>query len=391
MRRYFTSESVTEGHPDKLADRISDGVLDAVLRKDANARVAAEVMLSRNLALVAGEITCNEYIDIQKIVRESARQVGYSDTSSGFDADYATVITSVDEQSTDIAQGVDKALEFCGDDKHNQLGAGDQGVMYGYATAETPEYMPLPILLAHKLTKCLAELRKSEVLPYLKPDGKAQVTVAYENGLPVCTTAIVVSAQHVPDVTTEQIRRDLLGKLIQLEIPEKYLSKDTNIFINPTGRFVNGGPQADVGLTGRKIIVDTYGGVAPHGGGAFSGKDPTKVDRSGAYYARYVAKNIVASRVATRCQVQLAYSIGVASPVSMAVETFGTSCIPEEQVLDLILSLFDARPAAIIEQLNLRRPIYTQTSCYGHFGRVGLPWEKIDRVEEIRSALAVSI
>ena len=384
MYRLITAESVTEGHPDKLADRISDSVLDAILNIDPHARVAAETILTTGLALIAGEITCNGYVDLQKIVRDTVREVGYIDSAYGFDADHAAVLIAINEQSPDIAQGVDKALEASTGELYDQIGAGDQGLMFGYATDETPELMPLPITLAHRLTQQLALVRKSGLLPYLRPDGKAQVTVAYEGDVPKRVTAVVVSTQHAGDVTQETLRRDIEQQVIRQAIAEEYLSDDTALYINPTGRFVIGGPQGDAGLTGRKIIVDTYGGAAPHGGGAFSGKDATKVDRSGSYYARYIAKNVVASGLARRCQVQLAYAIGVAHPVGMYVDTFGTGTITDEKLSRLIGKVFDARPAAIIDQLDLRRPIYRETSAYGHFGRPEFPWERTDKVEELR-------
>jgi S-adenosylmethionine synthetase len=386
LYRLITSESVTEGHPDKLADRISDSVLDAILNIDPHARVAAETILTTGLALIAGEITCNGYVDLQKIVRETVREVGYVDSAYGFDADYAAVLIAINEQSPDIAQGVDQALEASSGDRYDQVGAGDQGLMFGYATDETPQLMPLPITLAHRLTQQLALVRKSGLLPYLRPDGKAQVTVAYEGDVPKGVTAVVVSTQHAPDVTQETLRRDVEQHVVRQAIPAEYLNEKTTFYINPTGRFVIGGPQGDAGLTGRKIIVDTYGGAAPHGGGAFSGKDATKVDRSGSYYARYIAKNVVAAELARRCQVQLAYAIGVARPVGMYVDTFGTGTLPDEVLSGIIGSVFDARPAAIIDQLDLRRPIYRETSAYGHFGRAEFPWERTDKVSELRQA-----
>ena len=384
MYRLITSESVTEGHPDKLADRISDSVLDAILTIDPGARVAAETILTKGLALIAGEITCNGYVDLQRIVRDTVREVGYTDSAYGIDADHCAVLVAITEQSPDIAQGVSRAREATSGDAFDQIGAGDQGLMFGYATDETPELMPLPITLAHKLTQRLAECRKEEILPYLRPDGKAQVTVAYDDDTPVKVTAVVVSAQHNPNVTEEQLQRDIEREVIRAAIPAEYLDDNTVFYINPTGRFVIGGPEGDAGLTGRKIIVDTYGGAAPHGGGAFSGKDPTKVDRSASYYARYMAKNIVAAGLAKRAQVQLAYAIGVAQPVGIYVDTFGTSELSDEVLSDLLAKVFDARPAAIIAQLGLGRPIYKATSAYGHFGREEFPWERTDKVDALR-------
>ena len=384
MRKLFTSESVTEGHPDKLADRISDSVLDAILTIDPQARVAAETILTTGLALIAGEITCYGYVDLQKIVRDTVREVGYTDSAYGIDADHAAVLIAINEQSPDIAQGVSRALEAPSGDPYDQTGAGDQGLMFGYATDETPQLMPLPITLAHGLTRRLAEVRKSGALPYLRPDGKAQVTVAYEGDAPVAVTTVVLSAQHDPEVAQETLREDLLREVVRHAVPANYLTDETRTFINPTGRFVIGGPQGDAGLTGRKIIVDTYGGAAPHGGGAFSGKDPTKVDRSGSYYARYIAKNLVAAGLARRAQVGLAYAIGVARPVGMFVETFGTSELSDEILSGLVGKVFDARPAAIIDALELRRPIYRATSAYGHFGRAEFPWEATNKVDALR-------
>ena len=383
MLKLITSESVTEGHPDKLADRISDSVLDAILAIDPRARVAAETMLTTGLALIGGEITCQGYVDFQRIVREAVREVGYTDASYGIDADHSSVLIAINEQSPDIAQGVSQAKEADSGDAFDKIGAGDQGLMFGYATNETTELMPLPITLAHKLTKRLAEVRKSGEIPYLRPDGKAQVTIAYENGLPKNVDAIVVSTQHHPDISQETIHEDVITKVIHKVIPKEYLGDNTKFFINPTGRFVVGGPQGDAGLTGRKIIVDTYGGAAPHGGGAFSGKDPTKVDRSGSYYARYIAKNVVAAGLAKKCEVQLAYAIGVAQPVGMYVDSFGTGKVEDNILSETISKVFDARPAAIIEELDLCRPIYTPASSYGHFGRDEFPWEKTDKVSEL--------
>lgn len=377
--KLITAESVTEGHPDKLADRISDSVLDAILANDPMARVACETILSKGLALVTGEISCIGYVDIQAIVRKAVSEVGYTKSIYGFDADYSAVLVAISEQSPDIARGVNKANEAKSGDGYDLLGAGDQGLMFGYATDETPELMPLPISLAHKLTKRLAELRKTGTLAYLRPDGKAQVTIAYEGDVPVYVKTVVISSQHDESVDLASLRADLEKHLIRQVIPEAMLRDDSTFFINPTGRFVIGGPQGDAGLTGRKIIVDTYGGAVPHGGGAFSGKDPTKVDRSAAYYARYIAKNLVAAGLAKRCQIQLAYAIGVARPVGMYIDSFGTSSMSDKALSALVSTMFDARPAAIIEQLDLRRPIYTATSSYGHFGRSEFPWENTDK------------
>lgn len=384
MIKLVSAESVTEGHPDKLADRISDSVLDAILAADVNARVACETILSTGLALVTGEITTCADIDIQGIVRETVREVGYVKATYGFDADHSAVLIAINEQSPDIAQGVNQALEAASGDELDQIGAGDQGIMFGYATNETPELMPLPIMLAHKLAAQLAEVRRDGTLPYLRPDGKAQVTVAYEGAIPKAVTAVVLSAQHHPDVAQAQLQADLKTQVIEAVIPAAYLQEDTAFYINPTGRFVIGGPQGDAGLTGRKIIVDTYGGAAPHGGGAFSGKDPTKVDRSANYYARYIAKNIVAAELAERVQVQLAYAIGVAQPVGMYVDSFGTGVVSDEVLSRIIRSTFDARPAAIIRQLDLLRPIYKATSSYGHFGREQFPWEQTESVAALK-------
>lgn len=385
-RRLFTSESVTEGHPDKICDQISDSILDAILAADPNARVAAETSVTTGLVLVAGEITTSTYVDIPKVVRETIREIGYTRAKYGFDADTCAVLTSIDEQSADIALGVDQALEAregsMSDAEIDAIGAGDQGLMFGYATKETPELMPLPISLSHRLARRLAEVRKNGQLDYLRPDGKTQVTVEYnENNEPVRVDTIVISTQHAEEVTLEQIQADLKEHVITPVIPAEYIDAATKFFINPTGRFVIGGPQGDAGLTGRKIIVDTYGGYARHGGGAFSGKDPTKVDRSAAYAARYVAKNLVAAGLADKAEVQLAYAIGVAHPVSIAVDTFGTGKLPEAQLVELVAENFDLRPAGIINMLDLRRPIYRQTAAYGHFGRtdIELPWEQTDK------------
>jgi len=385
MQRRISAESVTEGHPDKLADRISDAVLDEILRHDPDARVAAETILTTGLALIAGEIRCDGYVDLQGIVRDTVRDVGYTDAGFGFDADYSSVLIAINEQSPDIAQGVDAAQESTSGDAYDRIGAGDQGLMFGYATDETPEAMPLPITLAHRITRRLAAVRKDGTLPYLRPDGKAQVTVLYDGDQPVALDAVVVSAQHDPDVPLEQLQADVVEHVVRPVVPEALLTDATNLFINPTGRFVIGGPQGDAGLTGRKIIVDTYGGAAPHGGGAFSGKDATKVDRSASYYARYVAKNLVAAGLARRAQVQLAYAIGVARPVGVYVDTFGTSRLSDDTLARIVWDVFDARPASIIDQLDLQRPIYVPTSSYGHFGRDGFPWEATDRVDALRA------
>lgn len=388
----FTSESVTEGHPDKLADQVSDAILDAIIAEDPQARVAAETMVTTGLVLVCGEITTTCYADIPKIVRSKIKEIGYTRAKYGFDGDTCAVLSSIDEQSPDIAQGVNQALEVRGKDETNGydlIGAGDQGLMFGFACDETPELMPLPISLAHKLAQQLAAVRKKGQLKYLRPDGKTQVSVAYCNGRPSHVQTVVVSTQHSDAVTLAQIEQDLVELVIKKIVPENMLLPETRFLINPTGRFVIGGPQGDAGLTGRKIIVDTYGGYAAHGGGAFSGKDPTKVDRSASYAARHVAKNIVAAGLASKCQFQVAYAIGVSQPVSLMVETFGTEKLPVSIIEDLIRKHFDLRPAAIIENLDLRRPIYQQLAAYGHFGRpeLDLPWERLDKVNLLKAAL----
>ena len=393
-RHLFTSESVTEGHPDKMCDQISDAILDALMEQDPMSRVACETCTTTGRVMVMGEITTNAYVDIQKIVRDTVREIGYTRGKYGFDADTCGVITAIDEQSADIALGVDKALEAkenkMSEEEIAAIGAGDQGMMFGYASDETPELMPYPISLAHKLARKLTEVRKDGTLKYLRPDGKTQVTVEYdENGTPKRLDAVVLSTQHDPDVTQEQIHEDIKKYVFDPIIPEGMVDENTKFFINPTGRFVIGGPHGDSGLTGRKIIVDTYGGMARHGGGAFSGKDCTKVDRSAAYAARYVAKNIVAAGIAKKCEIQLSYAIGVAHPTSIMVDTFGTGKLSDEKLVEIIRENFDLRPAGIIQMLNLRRPIYKQTAAYGHFGRtdVELPWEKTDKAELLKSYL----
>lgn len=389
-KRLFTSESVTEGHPDKMCDQISDAILDELMRQDPMSRVACETSITTGLVLVMGEITTKGYVDIQKIVRNTIREIGYDRAKYGFDCDTCGVITALDEQSADIALGVDKALEAkenkMSDEDIDAIGAGDQGMMFGYATNETEELMPYPISLAHKLARKLTEVRKNGTLPYLRPDGKAQVTVEYdENGKPFRLDAVVLSTQHDPEVTQEQIHEDIKKYVFDEILPQDMVDENTKFFINPTGRFVIGGPNGDSGLTGRKIIVDTYGGYARHGGGAFSGKDCTKVDRSAAYAARYVAKNIVAAGLADKCEIQLSYAIGVAHPTSVMVDTFGTGKVSDEKLVEIIRDKFDLRPAGIIKMLDLRRPIYKQTAAYGHFGRndLDLPWEKTDKAEEL--------
>ena len=393
-RRLFTSESVTEGHPDKICDQISDAVLDALMEQDPMSRVACETYITTGLVLVMGEITTNAYVDIQKIVRETIREIGYDRAKYGFDCDTCGVITAIDEQSSDIAMGVDKALEakehLMSEDDIEAIGAGDQGMMFGFATNETPEYMPYPIALAHKLARKLTEVRKNGTLPYLRPDGKTQVTVEYdENDKPVRLDAVVLSTQHGEEVSQEQIHADVKKYIFDEVLPQELIDEKTKFFINPTGRFVIGGPNGDSGLTGRKIIVDTYGGYARHGGGAFSGKDCTKVDRSAAYAARYVAKNIVAAGLADKCEIQLSYAIGVARPTSIMVDTFGTGKLSDDKLVEIIREHFDLRPAGIIKMLDLRRPIYKQTAAYGHFGRtdLDLPWEKLDKVDVLKAYL----
>lgn len=396
-RHLFTSESVTEGHPDKICDQISDAVLDAFLEADPNARVACEVSVATGLVLVIGEISSRaDYIDISSIARKTIKEIGYTRAKYGFDSTTCAVLTSLNEQSADIAQGVNAALETReGKDmklENEDIGAGDQGLMFGFATNETPELMPLPIALSHRIARRLAEVRKNDTLGYLRPDGKTQVTIEYVDGKPVRVDTIVVSTQHAEEITLEQIQQDIMEHVIKPVVPTEWLDAETKYFINPTGRFVIGGPQGDAGLTGRKIIVDTYGGYARHGGGAFSGKDPTKVDRSAAYAARYVAKNIVAAGLADKCEIQLAYAIGVAKPVSINVDTYGTGKVSEELLVDLINKNFDLRPAGIIKMLDLRRPIYAQTAAYGHFGRtdVDLPWERVDKAEVLKSQAGVT-
>ncbi len=390
-RRLFTSESVTEGHPDKICDQVSDGVLDAILAKDPMARVACETATTTGIVFVMGEITTNAYVDIESVVRDTLREIGYNRAKFGFDSETCSVITSIHGQSPDIALGVDKAYEAKKgeDDSRFDTGAGDQGMMFGFACDETEELMPMPISLAHKLTIALTQARKSGKLPYLRPDGKSQVTVEYEDDKPVRVDTVVISTQHSPDVEQQTIYNDVLEHIIKKIIPAELLDEKTKYYINPTGRFVIGGPQGDSGLTGRKIIVDTYGGYAAHGGGAFSGKDPTKVDRSACYAARYVAKNVVASGIAKKCEVQLAYAIGVAKPVSILVNTYGTAKISDEEITKIIQDNFDLRPAAIIETFDLRRPIYKQTAAYGHFGRtdIDLPWEKTDKIDVFKNAV----
>ena len=387
--RFFTSESVTEGHPDKIADQIADSILDAIYEQDVYGRVACEAMVSTGLVFVAGHITTECYVDIPHIARETVRRIGYTRAKFGFDCDTCAVITAIDEQSADIALGVNKALEAkSGEIAADELGAGDQGMMYGYATDECLDLMPLPIDLAHGLARRLAEVRKSGILPYLRPDGKTQVTVEYDGDRPVRVDAVVVSSQHAPDVSMSQIRNEIIEVVIKQGVPAEYLDSKTRFYVNPTGRFVIGGPQGDTGLTGRKLIADTYGGMARHGGGSFSGKDPTKVDRSAAYYLRYAAKNVVAAGLASRCELQVAYAIGVARPISLHVDTFGTGVISDESICSLVDEHFDFKPAAIIEQLDLRHPVFKQVAAYGHFGRsdLDLSWERTDRAALLSKA-----
>ena len=391
-RHLFTSESVSEGHPDKIADQISDAILDALLEKDPDARVAVETSVTTGLVLVFGEISTSAYVDIQHVVRETIKEIGYTDGKYGFDGDNCAVIVALDEQSKDIAQGVDDSLEIREGqvDPLDQIGAGDQGLMFGFATDETPEYMPLPLILSHKLMRRIASLRKDKVIKYLRPDAKAEVTVEYDaDGKPVRVDTVVLSTQHDPDVSLEQIQADVKEQVIKAVIPAEYLDDQTKYFINPTGRFVIGGPQGDAGLTGRKIIVDTYGGAAHHGGGAFSGKDATKVDRSASYAARYIAKNLVAAGYAKKLEIQVAYAIGVAKPVSISIDNFGTGTKSEEEMIAAVRQVFDLRPAGIIKMLDLQRPIYKQTAAYGHFGRtdIDLPWEKLDKVADLKKIL----
>ena len=391
LKRLFTSESVTEGHPDKICDQISDAILDSLLAQDPMSRVACETTATTGMVMVMGEITTKGYVDVQKVVRETVKEIGYDRAKYGFDCDTLAVLSSIDEQSADIAMGVDEALESRQGEKDEveAVGAGDQGMMFGFATTETPEFMPMPIAMAHRLSRRLTEVRKNGTLPYLRPDGKTQVTVEYKDNKPVRIDAIVISTQHGPEIEHSQIVEDLKKHVIEAVIPAELLDGETKYYINPTGRFVIGGPQGDTGLTGRKIIVDTYGGYGRHGGGAFSGKDPTKVDRSAAYAARWVAKNLVAAGVADKLEIQLAYAIGVSKPVSIEIETFGTGKLDEEKIVDIVNKVFDLRPGAIIKSLDLRRPIYKQTAAYGHFGRtdVELPWEQLDKVEEIKKYL----
>ena len=388
----FTSESVTEGHPDKMADQISDAILDSILEQDLNGRIACETIVTTGQVHVFGEITTDAKVDIPRVIRKTIKDIGYTDASYGFDSKTCAILISLDEQSPDIAMGVDRSLESkeAKADSYD-IGAGDQGMMFGYACNETPEFLPLPIAFAHRLSRRLAEVRKNGQLAYLRPDGKTQVTVEYIDGKPVRIDTIVISTQHAPDITQETIKKDMIEHVVKAVLPDQFIDENTKYLINPTGRFVIGGPQGDAGLTGRKIIVDTYGGMARHGGGAFSGKDPTKVDRSAAYAARYVAKNIVAAGLADKCEIQLAYAIGVAHPVSILVDTFGTGKIDEEQIVNLIEENFELRPAGIIDMLNLRQPIYRQTAAYGHFGRddIDLPWEHTDKAKTLRKQAGI--
>ena len=395
MKQFFTSESVTEGHPDKIADQISDAILDAILEKDPNARVACETFVTTGMVLIAGEISTKCYVDMPKIARGVIKDIGYHDMNHGFDYKTCVVLTSISEQSADIAMGVDKALEAkmgeMDDSELDAIGAGDQGMMFGYASDETDAYMPLPVYYSHALTRRLAEVRKSGEVPFLLPDGKSQLTVEYVDGKPTRIDAVTISTQHTSDASIDEVREAVMDKVIKAVLPAEMLDENTRYYINPTGRFVIGGPQGDTGLTGRKIIVDTYGGMARHGGGALSGKDGTKVDRSGAYAARYVAKNIVAAGLAKRCEVQLAYTIGVARPMSIFVETFGTGIVDEEKLAQVIGEVFDLRPAAIIRDLDMRKPMYRQCAAYGHFGRtdIDLPWERLDKVDALKQACGV--
>ena len=395
MKQFFTSESVTEGHPDKIADQISDAILDAILEKDPNARVACETFVTTGMVLIAGEISTKCYVDMPKIARGVIKDIGYHDMNHGFDYKTCAVLTSISEQSADIAMGVDKALEAkmgeMDDSELDAIGAGDQGMMFGYASDETDAYMPLPVYYSHALTRRLAEVRKSGEVPFLLPDGKSQLTVEYDDGKPTRIDAVTISTQHTSDASIDEVREAVMDKVIKAVLPAEMLDENTRYYINPTGRFVIGGPQGDTGLTGRKIIVDTYGGMARHGGGALSGKDGTKVDRSGAYAARYVAKNIVAAGLAKRCEVQLAYTIGVARPMSIFVETFGTGIVDEEKLAQVIGEVFDLRPAAIIRDLDMRKPMYRQCAAYGHFGRtdIDLPWERLDKVDALKQACGV--
>ncbi len=390
MKRLVTSESVTEGHPDKLADRISDSILDAMLEQDPKSRVACETLVTTGMVMVAGEITTESYVDIPSLVRKTVNDVGYDRAKFGFDGHTCAVLTTIDEQSPDIASGVNESWEWRelgSREEFDHVGAGDQGLMFGYATDETPDYMPLPIWLAHRITRRLAEVRKSGEIPYLRPDGKAQVTVVYDNQTPLYVGTALVSTQHAEETGQEEIASDIINKVFRYAIPEQYLTEETQFLVNPAGKFVIGGPHGDTGLTGRKIIVDTYGGAVPHGGGAFSGKDPTKVDRSAAYYARYIAKNIVAAGLAKRALVELAYAIGKARPVGMRIDSYGTGKLSDEKLTEIANQIFDARPQAIIQNLDLQRPIYTETSAYGHFGRSGFPWEELGKVDLLKAYL----